>query len=278
MIRPIPRTDFFLVTFPIRHARLKLSIALTLLAGLCLLTPAHALAQGNGNGLAGRVSALEQRADAHDAQIAELHSSVAAIGAQATASLRLVGMKTQNTELEPTPTPLSNGISEYLTDSLATVPVPASATRTHLFLIVGAVYQWHQVVSDQRYRFGDAVVTTIKSAALTNAGLASDTVGFAIGSDLQLDDAASNVGVTRLKDRTWPVGLDINLVAALFNGTLGERAEINGQPVTDAQALQIAAAVMHSSMEIQVKARARARSVDSFVVSQGTVQVWADGN
>jgi hypothetical protein len=278
MMRPIPRTNFFPVTFPTQLLRLKLWIALTLLAGLCLLTPAPALAQGNGNGVAGRVSALEQRADAHDAQLAELHSSVAAIGAQVTASLKLVGMKTQNTELEPTPTPLSNGISEYLTDPLVTVPVPASATRTHLFLIVGAAYQWHQVVSDQRYRFGDAVVTTIKSAALTNAGLASDTIGFAIGSELQLDDAASGVGVTRLKDRTWPVGLDINVVASLFNGTLGERAEINGQPVTDVQALQIAAAVMHSSMEIQVKVRARARSVDSFVVSQGTVQVWADGN
>jgi hypothetical protein len=187
-------------------------------------------------------------------------------------------MQTQNTELEPTPTPVGNGINEYISDPLATVIVPASATRTHLFLMTGAVYQWHQIISDQRYRFGEAVITSIKSAALTDAGLASNTIGLALGSELQLDDAASTVGVMRLKEKALPVGLDINLVAAILNGTLGERAQINGQPITDAQALQIAAALMHSSMEVQVKVRVRARSIDAFVVNQGTVQVWADGN
>ena len=270
------RPDILLATSRPRIKLLKLSLAFTLLVGLYVWTPYNVLAQGNN--LPNRVSSLEGRADDHDAQLVELRSNVATIGARATGSLKLVGMDLQNTDVELTPTPLSNGRSRYLSDPLAKVPVPASDARTHLLIVAGAVYSWHQVASDQAYQCGNAVFVSFKSAALTDAGLASDTISFAIGTDQQFDDAASTVGVTRGKDSIWTVGVPVSVFAAFLNGTFGPRATINGQPITDAQALEIATAMMRSAMEIQVRARATTRSVDSFTVSQGTLQVWSDGN
>src|SRR5215210_5682836 len=104
--------DILLVTLKPRIRFLKLSIAFMLLAGLCVWTSQDVLAQGNN--LPSRVSELERRVDEHDAQLVELHSSVATIGAQATASLKLIGTDLQNTDVELTPTPLSNGRSRYL--------------------------------------------------------------------------------------------------------------------------------------------------------------------
>lgn len=229
---------------------LKLSLLLVLFAGFSVLTSQEARAQGNG--LPGRVSVLENT------------------------SLKLIGMDSQATEAELTPTPAGNGRSLYLSDVLAKVTVPASATRTHLLIVAGASYGWHQTVSAQPYECGNAVVVYFKSAALTNAGLSTDTIHVAIGTDQQFDESASMVGVTRGKDPTWTIGVPVDLLAAFLR--FAPRPTINGQPITDAQALTLANTLIHSPMEIQVKVRAGTRSVDSFEVGQGLIQVWADGN
>ncbi|HBB86798.1 MAG TPA: hypothetical protein DC047_04215 [Blastocatellia bacterium] len=185
-------------------------------------------------------------------------------------------MDAQDADVELTPTPGANGRSQYLSDILAKVLVPASATRTHLLLVAGASYGWHQTVSAQPYECGNAVVVYFKSAALTNAGLSTDTVHVAIGTDQQFEESASTVGITRGKDPTWTIGVPVDLLAAFLK--FAPRPTINGQPITDAQALELANILMHSPMEIQVKVRAGTRSVDSFEVGQGLIQVWADGN
>jgi hypothetical protein len=228
---------------------LRLPLLLVLSAGLSVLTSPEASAQ---NSLPGRVSVLENT------------------------SLKLIGMDSQATDVELTPTPGANGRSQYLSDILAKVLVPASATRTHLILVAGASYGWHQTVSAQPYECGNAVVVYFKSAALTNAGLSTDTVHVAIGTDQQFEESASTVGVTRGKDPTWTIGVPVDLLAAFLK--FAPRPTINGQPITDAQALELANLLMHSQMEIQVKVRAGTRSVDSFEVGQGLIQVWADGN
>ena len=228
----------------------KLSLLLILLTGYFAFTSSEARAQQNG--LSGRVSALENR------------------------SLKLIGMDSQAIEAELTPTPLGSGRNSYLSDVLATVAVPASANRTHFLLIGGASYGWHQIVSAQPYSCGNAVLIEFKSAALTDAGLSTDTIHVAVGTDQQFDESASNAGVTRGKDPTWTIGVPVNLLASFL--TNPPRPTVDGQPITDAQALQLADMLMHSSMEIRVRVRATTRSVDSFSVSQGTIQVWADGN
>lgn len=228
---------------------LKLSLLLVLSAAFSVLASQEARAQ---NGLAGRVSVLENT------------------------SLKLIGMDSQATDVELTPTPGANGRSQYLSDILAKVAVPASATRTHFLIVAGASYGWHQTVSAQPYECGNAVVVYFKSEALTNAGLSTDTVHVAIGTDQQFEESASTVGVTRGKDPTWTIGVPVDLLAAFLK--FAPRPTINGQPITDAQALELANILMHSPMEIQVKVRAGTRSVDSFEVGQGLIQVWADGN
>ena len=247
--------------------------------GLCPWSSEHVLAQGALNGLPQRVSTLETRADGHDIQIAELRSGVTTLAAQTAASLKYIGGVGRDIRMEPTPTLLSDGRSEYLSDVIVSLQVPASASRTHLLVVAGAQYEWHQAISPGRYFAATAVIVQLKSAAFTNAGLSFDTIGGAVGTERQADDAPSMFGITRFRDPLWPFAWDISTIANILNGTFfGTRATINGQPISDAQALEIATSMMHSPIEVRVKARARTRSVDRFAALQGTLQVWGDGN
>src|SRR5207237_773592 len=84
--------------------------------GLCPWSSEHVLAQGALNGLPQRVSTLETRADGHEIQIAELRSGVITLAAQTAASLKYIGGVGRDIRMEPTPTLISDGRSEYLSD------------------------------------------------------------------------------------------------------------------------------------------------------------------
>jgi hypothetical protein len=256
----------------------KFVLAMTLFAGLYARSTQPVFAQAGSSGIAQRVSTLETRVDTHDAQIAELHLQLTTLAAQTAASLKYIGGAASDIPMEPAPTVLSDGRSQYLSDVIVSLQVPASASRTHLLVVAGAQYEWHQAISPQNYSAATAVIVELKSTAFTNAGLSFDTIGGALGTERQVDDAASTVGVMRFRDPIWTFAWDISTIANVLNGNFGPRATINGQPITDAQALNIATSMMHSAVDVRVRARARTKSVDHFVGLQGTLQIWGDGN
>ncbi len=151
------------------------------------------------------------------------------------------------------------------TPVLLSLTIPEDNTRTHFLIATSALHSWQQISSTAPYALTGSLRYRLTSSALPAPGEMSFGVGL---DEVQVDTQPSAMDTFRSRDQTSSFGLDDEAMVLLL--------KFNFPTLTDEQALQTARAVIKSEISVQMRARARVRSVSEFDVTQASLFVWGD--